>query len=113
MLKKKYTISLLLFLSICCYGNFPRLAENDIVVLKPNPAKDFFRVELHDDQDANNVNVYIFDIIANPVTNYTSKIISSSIIEVNIESLNSGMYIVQIQGANATTIRKRLIVDKN
>jgi len=113
MSKVKKIISLL-FLFIFCFGYGENvLSQNESISLKPNPAKDFFKVELDSSLDARNAKVYIFDIIANPVKNYTVKITSNNTIEVNIDSLSSGMYIVQIQSEKFTTVRKRLIVDKN
>ncbi len=113
MSKVKKIISVL-FLFIFCFGYSENvLSQNESISLKPNPAKTFFRIELDSSLDAKDAKVAIFDIIANPIKNYTVKLTSSNVIEVNIESLSSGMYIVQIQSANFTTVRKRLIVDKN
>jgi len=86
--------------------------SNSNISIKPNPAKNFFRIKLNNNVDPEEITIIIFDIIGNPLTNYPQSIIDSNTIEINIETLKSGMYIIRVKGPNFLTT-ERLIVDKN
>jgi hypothetical protein len=84
---------------------------NDSILIYPNPAKNFFTVELFSQKNSiQNIDIKLWDISGRLISQLNRKDYSGKII-IPTENLNSGVYLVSIS-YNNNLIRKKLIISR-
>ena len=78
--------------------------ENEQITMYPNPATDIISLRF---DDISKLKVTIYDVIGREIL---SKLLEKSNKNIDISSLGSGTYIVQITNENNEKITKKLII---
>jgi hypothetical protein len=77
--------------ALLCDVSVSETADNDGIVVFPNPTKDFLSVSFQDNQKAE---IILFDVFGNTV--YTKRIENINVVDINISSFSSGTYFLKI-----------------
>lgn len=82
-----------------------QLAENQVVVT-PNPANDFMRIDLDLNAVSDKVTLTLFDNIGRVAASQTTSNFQNGQLNFDVKSLPSGMYLLWVRTAEGMTMRK-------
>lgn len=80
--------------------------ENGTVKMYPNPAADFITVELALNNVAKQVSYELYDLTGRMITQINSNNVTNDKVQINVQSLSTGNYILKVNADNAVSSHK-------